>query len=197
MPVLTLAFFAQIAVGERLSSESGRFKARALESLIEDDSSYGFEVGSMVAIGRAGDQSAKMVGGEIGLLIDHENLFSLLYATQSPSTETTLGSGTASSSLGNWGISYLGIIGWDSIVNSRYGIFWGGGALDLEKSDGATVSHSIYIVEPKTGIYFNLLPFLKIGFDISYRFVAVDAAELRGEEWSGFSYGVALRGGAL
>jgi len=163
----------------------------------KDAHRFGFELSGMTSITWMQDASIRQAGGSVGLIVDHENVYSLFYTSQGMSFALSDGTLNAKAKLSYYGGEFASISGWDFIANSRCSILAGIGDLRVESDNGEIKNYPAYVAEPRVGFYFNVLPFLRFGFDVSYRFVAVDAPGFRGNSLSGVSYAVALRGGQL
>jgi hypothetical protein len=88
-----------------------------------------------------------------------------------------------------------------SVVTVRVGALAAAGRVErapsVEDAADAGVRAPFYLLEPRWGLYVNLLSTLRLGLELSYRAVAVDARGERGEAYSSPTFGLVLRGGAL
>jgi hypothetical protein len=159
---------------------------------------YGFELSFSSASSKVQESAARFNSVSVGSITDHTFLWGVQGTEQARQVEHTAGGVDLASSLTYGGLFHGYIIGGQSLINVRTTFLFGGGKLDIrEVESDESETFGLYVFEPLFGVYFNLLPVLRLGFDLSYRYVVVDEAGMRGESYSGVSGGVSLRGGGF
>ena len=170
------------------------------------DGYYGWQISADTAISRVDNVQSRLDGLGVAALFDHQDGLGLsAYRLASP-LDRDSGGRQRRLSLNYYLLEYSWLASWQDIFSSRWSLSLGQGSLQVKEAGykdavnnaiSTEQRYRVWVGEIRWGYYVTLTEFLRVGLDIGYRYVPVDGESMRGNNFSGMSYAIALRGGAL
>ena len=176
------------------------------QTLIDGKVAHGGFGGPFVGFTRLNGESAALVGGRGGWLINHRLVIG--GGGMGVATQVAVPSGTTPNdadhqlTFGYGGFWTEYVVAPSRLVHGSLGIMVGGGGLALHRFRGGTVedlqTDPVFVLDPTASVELNLASFVRLALFVNYRVVTdVDLPGLTSADVSGFGAGGMFKFGAF